>query len=383
MAFIGELCSDFPAGYQTIAALDGNDALVSSKLGVGHDETGKHIDPAIPTGLVRVGSAYRKSVSWNYGCNGFLATERVPVSGPNLLATCNFVDATEPQFVFLSTQTDTTSEFAYDGYYLAAASRTEATMLQNPMVAVWRENFTGGVDFGLEYPPQPQLPDLNSIMDGDTFSRVRATEVTRGVITKLTALAGAGADRVVQVSNDGSLAAVLVSSGLVDGTVATADLVAALAARVAALERQVARPSLNGDFEDYTAPNFDNWTVHAGSISTGNDSTVGRYITLNSSSPITEVYSALFALPLRSPFTLKWTAQATAVGTGMSMRMRWFDYSQSLISETIIGPATQSAANTWENFSGTATPPSGARFGIINMKYEANTPKIGWVLLDS
>ena len=60
-AFVPEFCSDFPMGYQTIAQLDGNDGLLSSLLHVGHDDDGRHTDLAIPTSLVRVGTAlYRE-----------------------------------------------------------------------------------------------------------------------------------------------------------------------------------------------------------------------------------------------------------------------------------------------------------------------------------
>lgn len=151
-----------------------------------------------------------------------------------------------------------------------------------------------------------------------------------------------------------------------------------LAARLDAVELSPGSIPLNGDFEAYSSPDFDHWTVIAGTISTGTDSE-GRYIALNSGA---DVYSSMFAMPVLTPLTLAFRFQATALGTGVTVRVRWYDYVRAYISTTT-NAGTSTAVNTWQTTSVQLTPPTGARFAIIELKYEANAPKVQWVTLFS
>lgn len=366
MAFIPEFCSDYPMGLQTMQALDGNDALLSSTLRVGHDEeTGQHTDPAIPSGLVRVGTSFQRSVSWAHGCLGFIASERVPVTGPNLLASTYFADATQPRFAFVCTETDTTGEFAYDAYSIACASRTEPVALDNPMVAFWRDTPIGGVKFGFEWPPQLQAPDLNSIRDGLTFSRVRAVELSDGVIAKLTGLAGAGADRIVKVSNDGTLAASLITPALTDGSFAADVDLDDLAERVTVLESDVL--PLNGNFEFYSGGVFRNWTgTFDGS---GVAPEAGRYIELGTTARTVD--SREFAIPGDMTLLEVLHRRPSGTGTSGSVSVRWFDATHSLISSSVTGISV-TAANTWETTIAKLSPPASAAFAVVRLANEGS-----------
>lgn len=363
--FVPEFCSDYPLGYQTVAALDGNDALILGQLRAGHDEdTGAHIDRAIPTGLVRVGTAVQRSVSWAHGCPGFIPVERVGVTSPQLLASTFFTSEGDPRFVFLSTETDTTGEFAFDEYSLLCASRTELRLLENPMVAFWFSRPVNGVEFGFEWPPQPMVPDLNSIRDGDTFSRVRAVELTDGVIAKLTALAGGGATKTVTVANDGTLAAALITLALTDGSFAAAADVADIIKRMAVLESDVI--PLNGNFEFYDGSAFRNWT---GTFdATGIDPGSGRYVELGTTAR--QVDSSEFAIPGDVTMLEVLARRPSGTGTSGSVRLRWYTSAHSFISADTF-PIVSSTANVWFTTLGTVSPPATAAYAVVRLMNEA------------
>lgn len=220
------------------------------------------------------------------------------------------------------------------------------------------------------------LNTLDNVANGSTYARTIAADLSSGRVMKV-GVAGAST-KVLKAAADGTLSAAQVDSTMVDSTVALASDTLALAGRVDALELSPGAIPLNGDFEAYSSPNFDHWTVTAGTISSGTDSE-GRYLQLNSSG---DVYSAMFALPVLAPLTLALRFQATATGSGVSAKVRWYDRTQTYIS-TSTNYGTSTAANTWETTSVQLTPPTGARFAIIELKYEANTPKVQWVTLFS
>ena len=362
--FVPEFCSDYPLGYQTVAALDGNDALILGQLRVGHnEETGEHTDAAIPTGLVRVGTAVQRSVNWAHGCLGFLPMERVGVTSPQLLASTYFSDETDPRFVFLSTETDTTGEFAYDACSLLCASRTELTLLENPMVAFWFSRPVSGVEFGIEWPPQPMLQDLNSIRDGDTFARVRAVELTAGVIAKLTGLAGGGSTKAVTVANDGTLAAALITPALTDGSFADAFDLDEVAKRITVLESDVI--PLNGNFEFYDGSAFRNWT---GTFdATGIDPGGGRYIELGTTSR--QVDSSEFAIPGDMTLLEVLARRPSGTGTSGSVRLRWYTSAHSFISADTFSIQADTA-NVWFTTLATISPPSTAAYAVVRLDNE-------------
>lgn len=364
--FIPEFCSDYPMGLQTMLAFDGNDALLSSVLRAGHDEeTGRHTDPAIPSGLVRVGTSFQRSVNWAHGCLGFLASERVPVTGPNLLASTYFTDATQPRFAFVCTETDTTGEFAYDAFSIACASRTESVALDNPMVAFWGDVPVGGVRFGFEWPPQLQAPDMNSVRDGSTFSRVRGVELSAGLIAKLTGLAGGGSTKAVTVANDGTLAASLITPALTDGSFAADADLDEVIKRVTVLESDVL--PLNGNFEFYDGSAFRNWT---GTFdATGVDPGGGRYIELGTTARTVD--SGEFAIP--GDMTLLEVLHRRPSGTGIAggVRIRWFTSAHSLISSSLTQIVT-TTANAWETTLAQLSPPSTAAYAVVRLENEAS-----------
>lgn len=79
--------------------------------------------------------------------------------------------------------------------------------------------------------------------------------------------------------------------------------------------------------------------------------------------------------------TLKWLSQATATGTAAVVYVIWRNASGGTISTVLVGTANHAVANTWQLFTVLVSPPAGAVSAIIQLKYEANAPKFGWIEL--
>lgn len=253
-------------------------------------------------------------------------------------------------------------------------SRTKASMLDASGRII--SYFNGAAEKAITNLFAKDSDTLGNVADGGGYAKLISGDIISNRLVKV-GVVGAST-KVLKADASGVLSAAQVDSTMVDATVATASALATQTARIDALELSPGAIPQNGDFESYSSPNFAHWSVVAGTIGTGTDSE-GRYIQLNSGA---DVYSDIFALPVITPLTLMFRSQGSATGSNVSVYVRWYDYSQTFISQTLTY-GTNTASATYETFSASLTPPAGARFGIIRLKYEANTPKVQWVTLFS
>lgn len=185
-----------------------------------------------------------------------------------------------------------------------------------------------------------------------------------------------------QPSANVATAAGKVTTDILDKTaldVASAADLTSLTTRVAILEA-VRAPS-NGNFETWDGTDFSYWKATGAAIASGVDTTTsnaGRYAQLASGGFLTSSY---FSVPTVLPLTLRWLSQATSTGTAATVYIIWKNASGTIISTTLYGSANHTAANTWQLFTVTVSPPAAAVTAAIQLKYEANAPKFGWVEL--